>query len=143
MDNGGRTTLSIFRKMCGEGPISSHVALATSYWNDVNPEDMGTYETRELDLQKVYWDFTFDGPDRAAISRFNTTSLELARETACAMLWSLVKKSNKAVLLLQEELVDCGIRLPRTSAGKVAFTAEEAMNFQLLQLAGLLHPSPV
>ncbi|KAF9048794.1 hypothetical protein BJ165DRAFT_1058212 [Panaeolus papilionaceus] len=141
-DAGVATTLSIFQKLCGGGPVYGRVVFTTSGWNNVQKPDWARHEEREKWLMDGPWKpMLIRSTDAATTSRFDATDEETEKDTVMRTLWTLVKSVNKTVLLLQKELVDQKLSLPKTTAGKAVFTTEEKIRYQLVQLAGLLQPS--
>ncbi|PPQ63565.1 hypothetical protein CVT24_004862 [Panaeolus cyanescens] len=140
-DAGVAMTLSYFQKLCGGGPVYGRVVLTTSFWNNVSFAERHKYERKERELHDGHWKAMLHRTnDPASASRFDCTTADMERETVCRTLWTLVKSVNKTVLLLQKELVDKKLSLPKTTVGKVVFTTEEKIRYQIVQLAGLLQP---
>ena len=96
------------------GPKSAkNVVLATTMWDKLHPEIVDEGSKRENDL-KEYWKDMLD--HGAAIERFLNTS-----DSTWDIIDNVIKNDRKAVLLLQEELVDQKKHLLATSAGRALF----------------------
>ncbi|PPQ69144.1 hypothetical protein CVT24_000010 [Panaeolus cyanescens] len=132
-DYGIETSMEIFQKLTGPHAFGK-VALVTTMWNALSDGKIG--HTREGELKTKRWgSMTRKG---TVVARF----LMGNRDTAVQVIIDMVEKSDRTVLLkLQDELVNRKIRLPETSAGKVAFTLKEAAQWRLRQLRGALDSS--
>ncbi|KAF9038124.1 hypothetical protein BJ165DRAFT_1532015 [Panaeolus papilionaceus] len=129
-DVGIQNTMNVFQRLSGPNAFE-RVVLVTTMWNDLRDKQMGR-EREEL-LMNNHWRPMIIR--KAMTGRFDSNN----RETAVKVIRDIVERNNKTVLLqLQEELVDKKKSLPSTSAGKVAFTLEEAMKWRLRQLTGFL-----
>ncbi|KAF9038125.1 hypothetical protein BJ165DRAFT_1532016 [Panaeolus papilionaceus] len=122
-----------FQRLYGPN-VFERVSLVTTMWNDLRDKQIGV--EREEQLMNNHWRPMIIR--KAMTGRFDSNN----RETAVKVIRDIVERNTKPVLLqLQEELVDKKKSLPSTSAGKVAFTLEEAMKWHLHQLRGTLRLS--
>ncbi|KAF9038111.1 hypothetical protein BJ165DRAFT_422291 [Panaeolus papilionaceus] len=129
-DVGIQNTMNVFQRLSGPNAFE-RVALVTTMWNDLRDKQIGV--EREEQLMNNHWRPMIIR--KAMTGRFDSNN----RETAVKVIRDIVERNTKTVLLqLQEELVDKKKSLPSTSAGKVAFTLEEAMKWRLRQLTGTL-----
>lgn len=107
--------LSMFKKLCGESAFG-HVVLCTSMWNNLGivlPE-IGNEREQELIATSSFWGAMHAGGSQVA--RWQGT-----KESAEAVVDKSIKihnESGKAMLKIQEELVDGGMSLDKTGAGR-------------------------
>ncbi|PPQ69143.1 hypothetical protein CVT24_000009 [Panaeolus cyanescens] len=129
-DVGIQNTMNVFQRLAGPNAFE-RVALVTTMWNDLRDKQIGV--EREEQLMNNHWRPMIIR--KAMTGRFDSQS----RDTAVKVIRDIAEKNNKTVLLqLQDELVNKKKSLPSTSAGKVAFTLEEAMKWRLRQLGTAL-----
>ncbi|KAF9053031.1 hypothetical protein BJ165DRAFT_832410 [Panaeolus papilionaceus] len=101
--------LRIFEEVCGRNAFSN-VVLVTTMWNEINEK---TGKDREEELRRKFWKKMIN--NRSTTKRF--TGLNLP-ETARSILEPFIHSPIQRRLLLQDEMVNRGLDLPRTSAGK-------------------------
>lgn len=101
------SNLTLLKKICGQDAWQN-ITFVTTMWDEVNTE---TGISRENDLCQNYW--------KAVISR--GAGVRRFRGTTKAAAWEIVDYSQHTprALLLQTEMVNKGLPLPQTSAGKV------------------------
>ncbi|KAM0369796.1 hypothetical protein ACHAPY_010974 [Fusarium culmorum] len=107
--------LSMFKKLCGEGAFG-HVVLCTSMWNNLETvlPEIGNEREQELIATSSFWGAMHAGGSQVA--RWQGT-----KESAEAVVDQIIKihnESGKAMLKIQEELVDGGMSLDETGAGR-------------------------
>ncbi|PPR01400.1 hypothetical protein CVT24_006238 [Panaeolus cyanescens] len=134
-DASHKTSMKIFQKLTGPYAFDK-IALVTTMWNDLHQEQMELGAYRENYLKTEIWS--------PMINKGSMTARFLMgnRETAVNVILDMIKKDDTKILLkLQHELVNQKKMLPSTSAGKVAFTFKQAMEWRIHQLKGLLDSS--
>ncbi|KAJ3513209.1 hypothetical protein NLJ89_g3077 [Agrocybe chaxingu] len=103
--------LNTFKQICGD-EVLKYVLLVTTMWDDVEQE-VGC--ARESDLCKKYWKTMIAQGSRTV--RFHNS---------CASAWDILSQFDDAprqILRLQHELVDQGLPLSETAAGKSLFSS--------------------
>jgi hypothetical protein len=90
---------------------AKNVVLATTMWDTLGAKFDAIGTTREQALKKEYWNVMID--HGAGVERFLNTV-----DSAWSIVDKIVEKSDKAVLLFQEEKVDRKQALLATGAGK-------------------------
>jgi hypothetical protein len=90
---------------------AKNVVLATTMWDTLGAKFDAIGTTRERALKKEYWNVMID--HGAGVERFLNTV-----DSAWSIVDKIVEKSDKAVLLFQEEKVDRKQALLATGAGK-------------------------
>ncbi|KAF9032998.1 hypothetical protein BJ165DRAFT_1534878 [Panaeolus papilionaceus] len=138
-DSGASSTLSIFRKLYG-GKGYQRLALVTTMWNDVQENRWNEFETKETELKTIAWGSFLQrqAKEAALVSRFNSSSNLTAKDSALKVVTDLLKQSIDSEELrtqLQIELVDEKKTLPRTEAGRAAFTLAETAKYYLRQMS--------
>ena len=107
--------LLMFAALTGPGS-AKNVVLATTMWDKLHPQfDDGN--KREKDLEKRYWNVMIH--HGATVERFLNTS-----DSAWSIVDNVVKRNKsdqKAMLLIQEEMIKQKKFLPATSAGKALY----------------------
>jgi len=104
--------LLMFAGLTGPGS-AKNVVLATTMWDKLHPQ-LDDGDKREKGLEQRYWNVMIH--HGATVERFLNTS-----DSAWSIVDNVVKrnKSNqKAMLLIQEEMIKQKKSLPATSAGK-------------------------
>ncbi|CAF3488594.1 unnamed protein product [Fusarium graminearum] len=107
--------VSMFKKLCGESAFG-HVVLCTSMWNNLGTvlPEIGNEREQELIATSSFWGAMHAGGSQVA--RWQGT-----KESAEAVVDQIIKihnESGKAMLKIQEELVDGGMSLDETGAGR-------------------------
>ncbi|ESU15165.1 hypothetical protein FGSG_08217 [Fusarium graminearum PH-1] len=105
----------MFKKLCGESAFG-HVVLCTSMWNNLGTvlPEIGNEREQELIATSSFWGAMHAGGSQVA--RWQGT-----KESAEAVVDQIIKihnESGKAMLKIQEELVDGGMSLDETGAGR-------------------------
>ncbi|CAA7261005.1 unnamed protein product [Cyclocybe aegerita] len=103
--------LNTFKQICGD-EVLKYVLLVTTMWDEVE-EEVG--RARESDLCKKYW--------KAMIAQGSRT---VRFHNSRASAWDILSQFDDAprqILRLQHELVDQGLPLSETSAGKSLFSS--------------------
>lgn len=145
--------LSMFKKLCGDDYFKN-VILATTMWGnleggELTPE-VGERREEELVENKAFWGFMMDRGSR--ISRHSGT-----RDSALAIVSSLIGLPSRPVLDIQREMVDENKKVSDTAAGmevqrellavqakhksdiaELAKSHEEALKNRDEELAGLI-----
>ena len=105
--------LLMFEELTGPG-IAKNVVLATTMWDKLHPKfDDGNKQ--EKDLEKKYWNVMIH--HGATVERFLNTS-----DSAWSIIDNVVKRNEqKAVLLIQEEMIIQKTSFLKTSAGKTLY----------------------
>lgn len=121
--------LRMFKKLCGEDGLES-VVLATTMWSGVD-EATALKREQELTTHPRFW--------AGMIAKGSTVFRhDRAIESAMEIVWYLIKKERPIIPQLAKEMVDDGIALDQTLAGKevTAEMAEQKARFeqQLQQL---------
>jgi hypothetical protein len=100
--------LRMFEELCGKNTFRN-VILTTTMWDEVDEE---TGEDREGELKSKYW--------KDMLERGSTTGRFMrTRESAFNLIYPLIGTANeRSSVLLQQELVDMGKKLPSTFAGR-------------------------
>lgn len=107
MEGSAMRNLKMFRKLCGDDPLSN-VVITSTFWGML-PDETSTAHEKELCETPDFWgDMIEHG---AGVSRYLGT-----RESAIDVLMSFAKKES-VVLDIQKELVDQHIPLAGTAAG--------------------------
>jgi septin family protein len=105
----GMKNLRMFRKLCGQGGLRS-VACVTSMWSLCSADD-GQRRERQLMQQNDLWKYLLDNGVRAFRHDANKASAE-------RILRHLIQQRRPVALDIQVEMVDHGLRLSQTAAGK-------------------------
>ncbi|PPQ83071.1 hypothetical protein CVT24_012474, partial [Panaeolus cyanescens] len=130
LDSGASSTLNIFRHLYG-GTGYDKVALVTTMWNDVPPDRIQQYVEKEEELKEHAWKTLLRRNNPPLVARFDATDDDIAEKSAMEVITKLLERSLRETVRtrLQQELVDHHTPLPRTEAGKVAFTLKETVKF--------------
>ena len=107
--------LLMFAELTGPGS-AKNIVLVTTMWDKLHPQfDDG--HKREKGLEKKYWNVMIH--HGATVERFLNTS-----DSAWSIVDNVVKRNKsdqKAMLLIQEEMIKQKKFLPATSAGKALY----------------------
>ncbi|WAO84717.1 G domain-containing protein [Fusarium falciforme] len=109
MQGSAKRNLVLFRELCGEDALQK-VILATTMWDKVS-EKRGYRREAELMNTQEFWGWMVD--KGSAVHRHYNT-----RESAKKIIDQLANHDKKFVTDLQRQLVDEGLTLDQTSAGK-------------------------
>ncbi|KAF9044130.1 hypothetical protein BJ165DRAFT_1479308 [Panaeolus papilionaceus] len=136
-DSGGANSMNIFRKLYGNDRYD-RLALVTTMWNDVPPGQMPRYEAKEEELKNsTAWGTFLNRANPAMVARFDASN-EATKAGAMDVVTSIIRNSlsinDDLKLRLQRELVDQGLKLPRTAAGRAAFSLVETAKFYLKEV---------
>lgn len=101
--------LRMFRKLCGDEGLGS-VACVTTMWSLCSPED-GECRERQLLQQNDLWKYLLDHGARSFRH-------DAGKKSAEAILKYLVQRRRNVTLDIQEEMVNKGLKLSQTAAGK-------------------------
>ncbi|TFK44968.1 hypothetical protein BDQ12DRAFT_621501 [Crucibulum laeve] len=111
MDGTSLRNLRMFQNLCGNDALEN-VILVTTMWDGVSEEEGSK---REEQLRDSYWKPMLNLGSRMVRFHYSATSA-----------WDIVSKFQPAPrsrpLLLQEEMVDRGMQLAETSAGRTLFS---------------------
>ncbi|KAJ4138390.1 hypothetical protein NW768_002214 [Fusarium equiseti] len=107
--------LSMFKQLCGENAFA-HVVLCTSMWDNLGAvlPEIGTEREKELMATSCFWGAMHAGGSQVA--RWHGT-----KDSAQAVVNRIIEihgLSGTAMLKIQEELVDGGMSLDETGAGR-------------------------
>ncbi|KAF9032999.1 hypothetical protein BJ165DRAFT_765930 [Panaeolus papilionaceus] len=154
-DAGTSSTLNLTRKIYG-GTGFQRLALVTTMWSDIHKDAIAAAGLKEDELMKNAWATFLQRKDRALVARYDCTTRDSGQTTAQLVVSGLLQQAmahdeiktqmeeevgvlhrtgphGKIVLQLQKEIVDKNIALPRTTAGRAAFTLTETAKYYLKQ----------
>ncbi|KAJ3513208.1 hypothetical protein NLJ89_g3076 [Agrocybe chaxingu] len=101
--------LRMFGELCGD-KAAHNVVLVSTMWDTL---ERRTGEERERQLKQYFWKKMIE--HGASVDRFENTS-----QSAWSIIDNIIERADvQEALLLQEEMVDLGMRLNETSAGMV------------------------
>lgn len=104
-----RRNLSMFKLLVGEQSLHT-VVLARTMWSEV-AETEGKVRQSHLENTKRFWGDMID--HGSAVFRHDNS-----RESALRIIDHIIEKRAKIVLAIQKQMVDGGMRLDMTDAGK-------------------------
>lgn len=104
-----RRNLTVFKLLMGEHALHS-VVLATTMWSKAD-ETEGLMRQRQLENTKEFWEDMIE--QGSTVFRHDNTS-----ESAFKIIDHIIDKRAKLVLSIQKQMVDGGMRLDKTDAGK-------------------------
>lgn len=108
--------LRMFGKLCGDSAMSKVVLVTTMWQNLLGNTDLG--DEREKELKEKFWKPMIERGSE--VDRLTTATSDAAWE----VIHNLIDGRNKRQsVLIQEELVDLGIKLNETEAGKVLYNS--------------------
>ena len=109
MDGSPLKYLRMFENLCGKDALKN-VILVTTMWDEVEEEEG---RNREKELSNNHWNSMLELGCRTARFYNNTESA-----------WDIVSRFQDArcTVLLQREMVDLGLELAETSAGRTLFS---------------------
>ncbi|KAI0386441.1 hypothetical protein F5Y04DRAFT_122613 [Hypomontagnella monticulosa] len=107
MTGGSRRNLDMFQKLCGRDCFQA-LTLATTFWS--NPPE-GRQEAAEVELRSKYWSDMLD--NGATYTRH-----EGGPEAARRILDIMINKRRRFKTNIQVEMVEKGLRLDETAAGR-------------------------
>ncbi|KIV84615.1 hypothetical protein PV11_00388 [Exophiala sideris] len=100
--------LSMFKKLCGDGNLSS-VVLATTFWSQVD-QDIGGTREQQLKNTPSFWGSMVNRGSK--IFRH-----DLAEASGAAIIQYLLDRHEKPVYAIQDEMVNKNMTLEETAAG--------------------------
>jgi hypothetical protein len=103
--------LNIFKAMCGADNFHG-VTMATTFWDKVYDFDKAREANRQLMSSPSFWKDLADG-------RCTTRSLTAGKSSAIELVTAIARSNKRLVLTMQRQLVDEGLRIYETDAGKV------------------------
>ncbi|KAK3954146.1 P-loop containing nucleoside triphosphate hydrolase protein [Pseudoneurospora amorphoporcata] len=109
MKGSSRKFLEMFQSLCGDAAMKK-IALVTTHWDSIKPEDEGDARRREQELIDKWWAPMLDHGSW-------TTQYNGTRESAGAILVDVAESEGAIVLDVQRELVDDNKKLGDTMAG--------------------------
>ncbi|KAF2807464.1 uncharacterized protein BDZ99DRAFT_500650 [Mytilinidion resinicola] len=113
----GLKNLIMFQKLCGEEGLGS-VVLATTRWSAISLE---TAEDHESQLKAEFWKAMIDHGSRVFRQ-------DRGRESALEIIQYLIRKKRPVTLDIQSDMVDKGLELNETAAGKEVVSEAEKQN---------------
>ncbi|KAL6918254.1 hypothetical protein FSST1_009749 [Fusarium sambucinum] len=107
--------LSMFKQLCGESAFR-HVVLCTSMWDNLGTvfPDIGTTREKELIDTSSFWATMHAGGSQVA----RWLGTKESAEAVVGQIIEIHQENGKARLKIQEELVDGGMSLDETGAGR-------------------------
>jgi len=111
MPGSARRNLIMFKKLCGVDALS-HVILATTMWENVNPKD-GIERERELRETEDFWGWMLQQGSK--LERHTNDEQSAAR--LLSLFASPTSNASDFVVDLQRQMVDQGKALGETAAG--------------------------
>ncbi|KAI4915331.1 hypothetical protein J4E85_010456 [Alternaria conjuncta] len=116
--NSGVKNITMFQKLCGDGPLSS-VVLATTMWDMASP-NAAIERERELQEQPQYWKRMIDyGSCVMRHDKGKSSALEIIKY--------LMKRKKPVTLDIQHEMVDQNLELVDTGAGGALASSVEGL----------------
>lgn len=109
--------LRMFGELCGD-VVMNQVFLVSTMWGKIKPE-IG--EAREKELQSKFWEPLIRRG--SIVERLSETNSDEAWRIVKKLIESHERKLKREIVLLQEEMVDLGIKLNETQAGKTLYTS--------------------
>ncbi|KAH7400671.1 P-loop containing nucleoside triphosphate hydrolase protein [Phaeosphaeria sp. MPI-PUGE-AT-0046c] len=103
--------LNVFKAMCGADNFHG-VTMATTFWDKVDDFDKAREDNKELLNNSSFWKDLADG-------NCTTRSLTAGRTSALELVTAIAHSNKRLVLNMQRQLVDEGLRIYETDAGKV------------------------
>jgi hypothetical protein len=114
MQGSARKNLVTFNKLCGEGALK-RVILASTMW-DITREEVAVMREQELKETSHFWGWMLS--QGSSCHRYNNTP-----ESARQIVLSLIGRGDPIVTDLQTQMVDNGLSLEETAAGRDLNTA--------------------
>lgn len=113
----GLKNLIMFQKLCGEDGLGS-VVLATTRWSAI---PLKTAEDHESQLKAEFWKAMIDNGSEVFRQ-------DRGRESALEIIQYLIRKRRPVTLDIQRDMVDKGLELNETAAGKEIVSEAEKQN---------------
>ena len=117
MTGTGLKNLIMFQKLCGEDGLGS-VVLATTRWSAI---PLKTAEDHESQLKAEFWKAMIDNGSEVFRQ-------DRGRESALEIIQYLIRKRRPVTLDIQRDMVDKGLELNETAAGKEIVSEAEKQN---------------
>lgn len=112
-----RKNLLMFQKLCGERGLGS-VVLATTMWNAI---PKATAEQHEAELKDGFWKTMIENGSK-------TFRHDEGSDSALKIIQYLIQKQRPVTLDIQRDMVDRGLQLNETAAGKVVVSQADKQN---------------
>jgi hypothetical protein len=103
--------LNIFKAMCGADNFHG-VTMATTFWDKVHDFDKAREDNRQLMSSPNFWKDLADG-------KCTTRSLTAGKSSAIELVTAIARSDKRLILTMQRQIVDEGLRIYETDAGKV------------------------
>jgi hypothetical protein len=103
--------LNVFKAMCGADNFHG-VTMATTFWDKVDDFDKAREDQTQLLKNPSFWKDLADG-------KCTTRSLTAGRTSAVELVTAIAHSNKRLTLTMQSQLVDEGLRIYETDAGKV------------------------
>ncbi|KAM0232476.1 hypothetical protein ACHAP5_010729 [Fusarium lateritium] len=109
--------LTMFKQLCGEDAFG-HVVLCTSMWDnlDTTMPEIGAQREKELITRSEFWGTMHKGGSHVA----RWLGTKESAQTVVDKIMKTHKDNGKAMLKIQEQMVDQGMSLDETGAGQEA-----------------------
>jgi len=101
--------LRMFKKLCGDNSLAN-VVLATTMWSQVDPEDAAKRE-QQLTSNSDFWKYMIDQGSQVFRQ-------DAGKDSAMAIVQYLIRRRRPITLDIQKDMVDKGMTLDQTAAGK-------------------------
>jgi L-lactate utilization protein LutC len=102
--------LSVFKAICGAENFYG-VTMATTFWDLVEDIEKADQDTRELRQNPRFWKDFVDG-------KCTTRSLSAGKTSAMELVTAIAHSDKRLILKMQRELVDEGLLIYETDAGR-------------------------
>jgi hypothetical protein len=103
--------LKIFKAICGADNFHG-VTMATTFWDKVDDFNRAREDNKQLMSNANFWKDLVDG-------KCTTRSLTAGKTSAIELITAIAHSNKRLVLSMQRQLVDQGLRIYDTDAGKV------------------------
>jgi hypothetical protein len=103
--------LDIFKAMCGAENFHG-VTMATTFWDKVDDFEKARKDKTQLLNNPSFWKDIVDG-------QCTTRSLTAGRTSAIELVTAIAQSNKRLILTMQRQLIDEGLRIYETDAGKV------------------------
>jgi hypothetical protein len=103
--------LKIFKAICGADNFHG-VTMATTFWDKVDDFNRAHEDNKQLMSNANFWKDLVDG-------KCATQSLTAGKTSAIELVTAIAHSKKRLVLNMQRQLVDQGLRIYNTDAGKV------------------------
>ncbi|KAH7075831.1 P-loop containing nucleoside triphosphate hydrolase protein [Paraphoma chrysanthemicola] len=103
--------LNIFKAICGTNNFHG-VTMATTFWDKVDDFDKASEDQRQLLETSSFWKDLVDG-------KCTMRPLTAGKSSAIELVTAIAHSNKRLVLNMQHQLVEEGLRIYQTDAGKV------------------------